>query len=372
MSWIRGRAHLGWVVQRQLADVRHHVVGGELVGDRHRVAAARRELVALLGAQHGARVKIGKDAHAQPAVLIVGDAPAIVELGCGVRERLKWDLVVLLDKVAQLPLADVQVALVEDIRHLCARAHATRRERRDSPRPDVCTSRDSSLCESQPRKRAAARRSHIPSERAKLAPLLDDRVEEGEREVELAQLLGARAARKVVVGQAEVRADQVGAQALGRPVHVSRGEWVTVRVPKKRYPQRGGCAWWVRVARRPRALLGHLDALLQHGDGEVARRLRGEPQPEGRLDRAARRRVGRHALADALEVLHPRRREVRVLQHRPRADAHPLLHHPLGDRALPLAERHGRHHVGAPARARKLVDDGDRVGAGGEDEDERR
>ena len=95
----------------------------------------------------------------------------------------------------------------------------------------------------------------------------------------------------------EVRAEQVGAQPLWR-------------------------------------LVGHLDAVLEHRDGEVGRRRRREPQPEVGV-----RAVGREVLADLLERRHPRDGEVAVLEHHPAAALQRLGDQPLRDRPLPLAER---------------------------------
>ena len=78
------------------------------------------------------------------------------------------------------------------------------------------------------------------------------------------------------------------------------------------------------------------------------------------------------ALNHPLEARHPRRRQVAVLQHHPIATPQRRRDERLGHRALPLAERRRAQPVSIAALGGKLEERGERIGAAGEDEDQRR
>ena len=111
---------------------------------------------------------------------------------------------------------------------------------------------------------------------SKLAPLLHERVHEAEAEEHALEGVGARAALEELAvladGVERVAAAEVGTQARG----------------------------W---------LVGHLDRVLQHADGEGGAGHGRHPEAEVGV-----RGGGRDALADFLQRRHPRRREVAVLQ----------------------------------------------------------
>mmetsp|Transcript_74171 Transcript_74171/g.140284 ORF Transcript_74171/g.140284 Transcript_74171/m.140284 type:complete len:254 (-) Transcript_74171:1535-2296(-) len=74
-------------------------------------------------------------------------------------------------------------------------------------------------------------------------------------------------------------------------------------------------------------------------------------------------------LADLLHAAHPRGGQVAVLQHSPRPFELGLVQRPLGDGALPLPQAHQGRVL--PQLHAELDEGGSRVGAFGEDEDER-
>ena len=193
------------------------------------------------------------------AVLVVGDAAAVVALARAVAQRRERHVGVGLQEEFRLTHADAQVGRVELV-------------------------------------------LDVPTNGPVLAPLLDDGVEEAQPVDEL--LEGPRVLAAAVVEKLHVvdrvgqeRAEQVGAQPL-------------------------------------RGLVGHLDAVLQDGHGELVRGPRGEPQPK-----LGRGRVGVDVLADLLERGHPGRVEMAVLQHDPAALLDGLVDELGGDRPLPLPER---------------------------------
>ena len=120
-------------------------------------------------------------------------------------------------------------------------------------------------------------------------------------------------------------------------------------------------------AQAERRLVGHLDAVLEDGDGEGGRRARREPEPVV-LALAA----GEHVLADLLERRHPADGEVAVLEHDPRAVGLRVHDELLRNGPLPLAERDGVGALAAKAaRVAELEQLRHRVLARREDEDER-
>eukprot|EP00964_Phaeocystis_antarctica_P055484 scaffold32640_cov63-Phaeocystis_antarctica.AAC.2 len=196
------------------------------------------------------------------AVLVVGDAAAVVALARAVAQRGERHIGVGLEEELRLAHADAQVGRVELV-------------------------------------------LDVPTNGPVLAPLLDDGVEEAQPVDELLEgprVLAAAVVEKVHVVDrvGEEGAEQVGAQPLGR-------------------------------------LVGHLDAVLQDGHGELVRGPRGEPQPE-----LGRGRVGVDVLADLLERGHPGRVEVAVLQHDPAALLDGLLRH----RVLPRREHEDHRRDG--------------------------
>lgn len=92
-----------------------------------------------------------------------------------------------------------------------------------------------------------SKKAVAPTQRSKVPPLLHECVEEGEAKEQLLPdglLAGAVEEGGVGDGVAQVGAQQVGPQPLGR-------------------------------------LVGHLQAVLQDADGELVRRVAGQPQPGG-------------------------------------------------------------------------------------------
>ena len=155
----------------------------ELV-DRHRVLARLGEREAIR--EDPLAVDVGDGGRERPPVLGRLRA-AVVALGGEVVERLEGHLVVHVDHHLQLAHRDAQVGLVELVRD-------------------------------------------VPAERAVLAPLLQPRVQEAEDEELRAQrVLLAAPAEELGVGDrvGEVRAEDVGAQALGGSLVILTPFWRT-------------------------------------------------------------------------------------------------------------------------------------------------
>ena len=123
-----------------------------------------------------------------------------------------------------------------------------------------------------------------------------------------------------------------------------------------------------RPRTRPAGRVRHLDGILEHRHREGRIRKGREPQAEVGMRVDA---VG-EALNHPLEARHPRRRQVAVLQHHPIATPQRRRDERLGHRALPLAERRRAQPVSIAALGGKLEERGERIGAAGEDEDQRR
>mmetsp|Transcript_22137 Transcript_22137/g.48342 ORF Transcript_22137/g.48342 Transcript_22137/m.48342 type:complete len:214 (+) Transcript_22137:1762-2403(+) len=194
--------------------------------------------------------------------MCVRDLASVVALPCRVAERVIRDLGVLVQEHLELPHADAQVILVELIRN-------------------------------------------VPANRAELAPLLHDGVEEGQAEQQLAELLVLHAALKelgVADGVRGVGAQQTGTQALGR-------------------------------------LVCHLDTVLEDGDGEDGAGVGGQPQPEVAIHLALHQLLLRDELQGWQEALG----QVAVLQHHPEPVLHTLVNPLLSHGPLPLPQRHALH-----------------------------
>mmetsp|Transcript_6911 Transcript_6911/g.16610 ORF Transcript_6911/g.16610 Transcript_6911/m.16610 type:complete len:820 (-) Transcript_6911:3765-6224(-) len=224
------------------------------------VDARARELVAL--GEHGRVDHIRDDDVGRAHVLIVRDAPAVVDERREHAHNVVRHVVVHVDVELELRAADVEVGLVEAV-------------------------------------------AYIPAERAKLLALDREGMEEAE------------AVEKLAVDHRLVRLLQVLVRHLeeGRP-HVG-----------------------LEALRR---LFGHLDAGLQHGDGEGLGGHRGEPEAELGVGL-----VLLHLLGDALELGHPRDRKVTVLKQDPVARLDAVGDVALGGRALALAERDRHHALGS-------------------------
>mmetsp|Transcript_5662 Transcript_5662/g.19199 ORF Transcript_5662/g.19199 Transcript_5662/m.19199 type:complete len:711 (+) Transcript_5662:204-2336(+) len=172
----------------------------------------------------------------------------------------------------------------------------------------------------------------IPAQGPELDALLHEGVEEAQPEEQLVELLRPlpRAVEelRVVDGVVEVRLHDVCAEPLGR-------------------------------------LVGHLDSVLQHGDGEVRARVRGEPQAE-----VGARVLRGDLLADALQGTHPADRQVAVLEDHPAPRALRVRDHllRLGALTLPQGQRPHLH----PQVVRELEERAHGVGPRGEHEDQRR
>mmetsp|Transcript_36912 Transcript_36912/g.82700 ORF Transcript_36912/g.82700 Transcript_36912/m.82700 type:complete len:429 (-) Transcript_36912:548-1834(-) len=173
---------------------------------------------------------------------------------------------------------------------------------------------------------------HVPPEGAELAALLDVGVEKGEGHQQLLPLGGLGAPLPgLLVDQVPEAARDVGPHPRGR-------------------------------------LVGHLHAVLQHRDGEVRGRARGQKEPEVRVVLLF---CGGELEDDLLEAPHPRLSQHAVLQENPVPVPAPLLDELLGVRALALAQRDDGQAVLVVHGLGEAQEDRGRVGPFREDEDAR-
>ena len=176
---------------------------------------------------------------------------------------------------------------------------------------------------------------YVEAERTELASLLGERVEEAEAEEQALE-------HGLLVGLNGGEEDRIA----DRIVHVRLEEV---------HAQAG------------RRLVGHLDAVLQHRDGKLLRRIAGQPQAELGV-----RVVRAQLLAYLLERAHPRHGQVAVLQAHPGAVGLRLGDEARGDDALALAQRDGVELGAVEALVlRELEQLGHRVGARRQDEHQR-
>ena len=237
--------------QRERLDKLDKLLHVLSLGAGVRRAGAEGEVV---GENFGDDVVVQQVVH-QPPVLVVRDPSSVVDLSAQDADHLVGDLLVVVNHHLDLALAHVEVAVGEVV-------------------PDV------------------------PTQRAKLAPVLDHGVEEADGEQQPLVARRVLALVHVLIRDSGVRSDQVGFQTL-------------------------------------RGLERHLDAVLQDRDRERGRRHGGEPEPEVRVHG-----LGVDRLADDVELGHPRLRQVAVLQTHPHALLHGPLDHRLRLGPLALAQRH--------------------------------
>mmetsp|Transcript_116989 Transcript_116989/g.283707 ORF Transcript_116989/g.283707 Transcript_116989/m.283707 type:complete len:269 (+) Transcript_116989:915-1721(+) len=258
------------VVHRELVHVVD--VGRERSFARRVIDTAGRELVTFF--QDLRSVEPGQNRHEATTVPVIRNASSVVDLARHVRERIPRNVWLLFQEHLEVKDGGLQVRVVKLVQD-------------------------------------------VPTQRAKLAALLDIRVEEAHSQSELLPGLDLRQA------------------LLAAPGHKLAMAIFEVR-PRRHVAERPG---QVRTDTL-RGFVRELDTVLENGDREVLRRHRGQPQAEALMDRRHLVALQVHPVAQTinnlLQLWHPRPRQVTVLKEHPIACLARLVHHLHGSRALAL------------------------------------